>query len=715
MIEISLMLITVEMSFYGSIFFLFFALHHRAFKDILGFIGFGLIALVLLQRFLYPDILPIVSQFLPLLACLFILVALLGKNSLGQNLSDNQSTKMNANVSEIFESLKKKQELPLLIGLSGLGISFNPSQINLFSFLLILAAGILLYTRSNTKQLNLLRWFSHIFIVISLGELFFMISPDHTMMKNVSFISYLAAFIVLIVMLRNRTSLNFRIRYFLTGLTLTYITLAISSILFLAVLNFENKLETMELQSITLGTLAIMLFMSVICWFIAQTFSRPLQKLIDYSKSLKEGNLEPLPVTLNTFEYDEILEGLNLMVRAIRRNREDLESQISQLKELDKLREEFLANVSHEFRTPLTMIIGNTELILAGLIGEISEEQREFLQPVYDEAHKLLQLITDVLNFSKIERGESELFLENVNLKEVSRQVIAEFMPLARLRKIMIYNEVPELTIAVDAVKFRQIIVHLISNALKFNGKEGKVRIKARVKPKEADDQENMLEIQVADTGIGIRPELLDNIFDKFRQGDGSATREYGGTGIGLTIVKSFTELHGGQVEVKSVVGKGTQFAITIPHRVLDTEEQMEQPVEQAVTATVKDNILLVLIEPDQHISKLLKTYLVQDGYNVLAISSGREALEQIQRLKPSLICLNPVLSDINGWELLKKLKGQPETSTIPVIIVTVLEKRKLAKKCGADDYIILPVRKNKFVETIVKTLSGSQAPLTND
>jgi len=190
-------------------------------------------------------------------------------------------------------------------------------------------------------------------------------------------------------------------RYFLTGLTLVFMTLVVSVVLFLSLFASSTPLSTALLQSVTVGTVAIMVLLSVPCWFVSQSFAKPLQKLIDYTKSLKEGNLEPSPVTMTNVEYNEILEGLNLMVRAIRRNREDLESQISQLKELDTLREEFLANVSHELRTPLTMIIGNTELILAGLIGEITEEQKEFLQPVYDEAHKLLQLITDVLNFSK--------------------------------------------------------------------------------------------------------------------------------------------------------------------------------------------------------------------------------------------------------------------------------------------------------------------------
>jgi len=289
----------------------------------------------------------------------------------------------------------------------------------------------------------------------------------------------------------------------------------------------------------------------------------------------------------------------------------------------------------------------------------------------------------------------------------LSQQIITEFSPLARLRKIKVFNEAPEVSFAADSDKFKQIMVHLLSNSLKFNGKEGKIRIKAQILKKSNDEKEDQLQIQVADTGIGIRPELLATIFDNFRQGDGSATREHGGTGIGLTIVKSFTELHGGFVDIKSMVGKGTQATVTIPLRKLDTEHESDQAWDQIGTTTSKENMLVVLIESDQHISKLLKTFLVQDGYNVLALSSGREALEQIQRLNPNIICLNPILTDFNGWELLKRIKEQSETARIPVIIVTVLEKRKLAKKLGANDYIVMPVGKNNFVDTIQKNLSG--------
>ncbi|MFC1852235.1 ATP-binding protein [candidate division CSSED10-310 bacterium] len=217
------------------------------------------------------------------------------------------------------------------------------------------------------------------------------------------------------------------------------------------------------------------------------------------------------------------------------------------------------------------------------------------------------------------------------------------------------------------------------------------------------EDRTKKIEVQIADTGIGIRPELIPTMFEKFRQGDGSATREYGGTGIGLTIVKSFIQMLGGTVDVKSVVAKGSQFTITIPHLEVEKTESEEKP---EVALINKENILVVLIEADAHIARLFKTYLVQDGYNVLALSSGKEALDEITRLNPNIICLNPILPDINGWELLKKIKSHESSLHIPTIIVTVVDNRARGKKLGAADYLIMPVQRNVFLKAIQKNLS---------
>jgi len=709
-LHIFLTLFSLLTSLFITLFFLFFSFHLKSVKIYSGTLGFALISSALLVRFLDPGFGASVVQCGVFLAFILILYAFMGKDNLLQAIQSAKSAQEQDQ--EIFDQKKKKKEIfSVAVSLSNPYL-VGPLLLSVGSFLLIVGGGAYLVLKGNRLKDAIHRMCGIAFIFFGFAELAHCLFSQSSVPNNLSSLIYIAGFSILIYTIRQKISLTIGLRFFLTGLSLTFVTLLILNILIFALLAsiVPESMSSLFVKSMILGTLSVFVLLSIPCWLVSRSFSRPLRQLIDYTKILKEGNLEPMQLTLSNIEYNEILEGLNLMVRAIKRNREDLESQISQLKELDKLREQFLANVSHELRTPLTMIIGNTELILAGLIGEISEEQKEFLQPVFDEAHKLLQLITDVLNFSKIERGVSELYLENTNLREIARQVITEFAPLARLRKIQVFQEVPDLNFAADVDKFKQIMVHLISNALKFNGKEGKVRIKGRLKKKTSENDVDQIEVQIADTGIGIRPEFLATMFEKFRQGDGSATREYGGTGIGLTIVKSFTEMHEGTIEVKSVVGKGTQFTITIPHRVLESSDTVSDTVlhstEQSLAPASPEKILVVIIESDLYISKLLKTYLVQDGYNVLALSAGKESFEQIQHLKPHAICLNPVLPDINGWELLKRLKEHSDTGHIPVVIVSVLEKRKFAHKLGANDYIVLPVSKSKFIETIQKNLS---------
>jgi len=171
-----------------------------------------------------------------------------------------------------------------------------------------------------------------------------------------------------------------------------------------------------------------------------------------------------------------------------------------------------------------------------------------------------------------------------------------------------------------------------------------------------------------------------------------------------LTIVKSFTELHGGSVDVKSVVGKGSLFTVQFPNN-----EVENQGYEEGVTTDLtvnKANTLIVLIEPDSHISKLLKTYLVQDGYNALALDSGSEALEQINRLNPTVICLNPNLPDMNGWELMKRIKRNETTARIPIVIVTVIDNRSFGKKMGAADFLVMPIQRDAFLSSIRRLVS---------
>jgi signal transduction histidine kinase len=240
------------------------------------------------------------------------------------------------------------------------------------------------------------------------------------------------------------------------------------------------------------------------------------------------------------------------------RNRQ-LEWQSAELEKASRLKSEFLAAMSHELRTPLNVIIGYTSLMRERIYGELAEVQDETLQKVHLTSQHLLALINDVLDLSKIEAGKMPLHLEEVDLRALIGDLSETIMPMIRKKQLQyehqVGTDVPG--IVTDRTKLKQILLNLLSNAVKFTPK-GTVRI-------EAATQKERVRIQVIDTGIGIKPEHLEVIFEDFRQLDQSHTREYGGTGLGLSITRNLLALLGGTISVESKYGNGSRFTIDLP------------------------------------------------------------------------------------------------------------------------------------------------------
>lgn len=258
-----------------------------------------------------------------------------------------------------------------------------------------------------------------------------------------------------------------------------------------------------------------------------------------------------------------------------------LEESLEKLKELDRLKSNFLATVSHELRTPLTSVIGYSEMLLEGLAGDLSEEQRDYVRTIMEKGENLLQIITSILDISKIESGKVTLSPVEADLAEVARSSVTTIHPQAQKRglnvELDVAAELPR--VPADRDKIRQCLVNLLANALKFTPKGGTVTLSverytgprrnrtdedrgfALFEPRE----NHFVKLSVRDSGIGIPADKLERVFDTFYQVDNSSTREYGGTGLGLSIVKSYVEAHGGEVWVDSEEGKGSVFSILLP------------------------------------------------------------------------------------------------------------------------------------------------------
>ena len=250
------------------------------------------------------------------------------------------------------------------------------------------------------------------------------------------------------------------------------------------------------------------------------------------------------------------------LARELEQRNEELLRQRDQLQEVNRLKTEFLANMSHELRTPLNAVIGYAELMGEGIYGPVNTEQRQSLDGITESATNLLQLINEILDLSKVEAGKMTLELRRVDLAELVRDVVEESNPLVRTKPYSVHFDDTSgpVVVVTDRVKLRQILVNLLSNAIKFTA-EGGVWIRLQRL------STGGIRIQVTDTGVGIRQEHLEVIFDEFRQLDGSSTRRHGGTGLGLAISRKLARLIGGEITVESAHGKGSTFSLILPER----------------------------------------------------------------------------------------------------------------------------------------------------
>lgn len=255
---------------------------------------------------------------------------------------------------------------------------------------------------------------------------------------------------------------------------------------------------------------------------------------------------------------------------------------VEKLKELDRLKSNFLATVSHELRTPLTSVIGYSEMLLEGLAGELTTEQQDYVRTIMEKGENLLQIITSILDISKIESGRISLSSTEVDMAEVARAAVTTVLPQSTKKKLNLETKIESALprVPADRDKIRQCMINLLANAVKFTPESGEIVLSVerytgprRAKPRDADrafdlfepKENHFVRVAIRDSGIGIPQDQADRVFDTFYQVDNSSTREYGGTGLGLSIVKSYVEAHGGEVWVDSRIGEGSTFAFILP------------------------------------------------------------------------------------------------------------------------------------------------------
>jgi len=372
----------------------------------------------------------------------------------------------------------------------------------------------------------------------------------------------------------------------------------------------------------------------------------------------------------------------------------ELEQRNLALQEANRHKSVFLANMSHELRTPLNAIIGFSELMTDAREGQFDDATRKrFLSQILTSGKHLLGLINDILDLSKVEAGQMELRLSMVSVAEAVDQVTKTVEPLVGKKNIALRVSVDGAgDVLADGGKLKQMLLNLVSNAIKFTPEEGTVTIAAvRVK--------DTVEISVADTGIGIADADMKEIFHEFHQVDPGPGRKHEGTGLGLALTRRFAALHGGDVRVSSQVNKGSVFTLVMP-----IHATVRPPSEPAVARSMNGHgagPLVLVVEDDPAAAELLTRQLGNAGYRTEVAKSGTQALALARELKPAAITLDIIMPELDGWEVITRLKSDAATSHIPVVVVSVVDNPELGIALGAIDYFVKPVNASALVERL--------------
>jgi signal transduction histidine kinase/DNA-binding response OmpR family regulator len=408
----------------------------------------------------------------------------------------------------------------------------------------------------------------------------------------------------------------------------------------------------------------------------------------------------------NLQEKRQIIRALELeesrKVEELTRLTQELADANRRIKEADRLKSQFLATMSHELRTPMNSIIGFSEILSERLDGKIEPKHLGFLRHIHTSGQHLLGIINDILDLSKIEAGKMEIYPDFFSVGPVIESVAHVMRGMARTNARIVVDVEPELPqIETDLAKFKQILFNLLSNAVKFSPDGKPIRVRAELR-------DGNIAVSVRDEGIGIDPAHHAMIFEEFRQVDSSARREFGGTGLGLALVKKFVELQGGSVTVDSTLGTGSTFSFILPVRSRAAVIAKTPEVLAAKSARV------LVVEDDANAYELIANALGSAGFLPIRARHGDEALRLARESSPIAITLDLVLPGVDGWEVLKRLKSDAATRDLPVVIISMVENRDLGLALGADDYFVKPVDRDRLVDrvrNITRTTSNGGRP----
>ena len=391
-----------------------------------------------------------------------------------------------------------------------------------------------------------------------------------------------------------------------------------------------------------------------------------------------------------------------------------------------RLKDEFLATMSHELRTPLTPILGMSEILLTEIYGSLSPKQHQFIQTIEQSGQHLLALINDILDLSKIESGNLELVWSTIPIYPLCQASFDFAKHQANRKSIQLSFKLDEAAteIEADERRLRQVLVNLLTNAIKFTPDGGSVALEVKM-----NLPQQIVEFCITDSGIGIAPEHLNQIFQPFVQVDSALSRQYEGSGLGLSIVQQIIDLHGGRIQVESQLGQGSCFSVLLPRYALPAHKEFRSPPvvsaessSQQATAVEKKAVKepstatkILLAEDNEANIITTMNYLEGHGFQVMLARTGLEAVQMAKQHQPDLILMDIQMPQMNGLTAIRQIRSDAQTRSIPIVAITALAMPGDLDRClaaGATDYLSKPFQLQHLLESITQHLSKMETRL---
>jgi signal transduction histidine kinase len=398
----------------------------------------------------------------------------------------------------------------------------------------------------------------------------------------------------------------------------------------------------------------------------------------------------------------------------------ELQEKNRKLLESERLKNQFFANVSHELRTPLSLILAPVETLLAGEFGEINDRQRTGGQTIHNNAVRLLQMVTGLLDLARVEAHQVEIKRESVDVAELTRALVKDFGPILQQKELRIDTDLPPegQSVLVDRYLYERILFNLLANAVKFTPAGGEIHVGVKT-------EDNRLILSVTDTGIGIAAADIPNLFQKFRQLEGSSTRRFEGCGLGLALVKEFAELLDGTVGVASEAGRGSTFLVDLAAPNVGSGDSVKQfPATSRMVQRFSTPVLGETTDPDLNTEKRPRVLIAEDNVELASYiagllrrnceirtaRNGNAALQLIRQWPPDLILADVMMPERDGLSLCRTLKADPAHRHIPVVLLTALIDREALLKgweAGADEYLFKPFHPRELTARVQSMLTA--------